>query len=338
MVADAGRPFPAWAQGLAVLFSMKPIIDDLQHGNVNLFILFLVTGSLAAYRRGRDGLAGVVLGLAIACKVTPALFVPYFVWKRSWRALAGCALGLTLFLWPGFVPALRLGWDGNQRQLASWYRDMVRPFVLEGKVTSEHNNQSLPGLVARLATHSPSFVAYPDNVWTPARYDNLLDLRPAQARWLVKGCVALFALLIVWSCRTPTLPRGGWRLAAEFSLVLLGMLLFSERTWKHHCVTLALPFAVLCYYLGACRPGPALRAYLIASLASVAALLLTTSFQAGEGGRHSAQFGTFAKQAQVYGAYVWAYLVLAAALVVLLRSPSPASAVPEDGLSSAETP
>jgi hypothetical protein len=50
---------------------------------------------------------------------------------------------------------------------------------------------------------------------------------------------------------------------------------------------------------------------------------LATSFQAGEGGRHPAQFGTFAKQAQVYGAYVWAYLVLAAALVVLLRSPHP---------------
>jgi hypothetical protein len=327
MVADAGRPFPAKAQALAVLLSLKPIIDDLQHGNVNLFILFLVVASLAAYHRRRDLLAGLVLGLAIACKVTPALFVPYFVWKRSWRALAGCALGLALFLWPGFVPALRLGWGANQQQLASWYRDMVRPFVIEGKVTSEHNNQSLPGLVARLATHSPSFVTYPDNVWTPARYDNRLELSPAQGRWLVKGCMGLFALLLVWSCRTPTAPRGGWRLAAEFSLVLLGMLLFSERTWKHHCVTLTLPFAVLCYYLAVCRPGPALRAYLIASLAVVVALLFsTTGFQGAEGGRHPAQYGTFAKQAQVYGAYVWAYLVLSAALVVLLRTPSPAPA------------
>jgi hypothetical protein len=340
MVAEAGHPFPAWAQGLSVLLSLKPIIDDLQHGNVNLFILFLVVGSLTAYRRGRDGLAGVVLGLAIACKVTPALFVPYFAWKHSWRALAGCAVGLALFLWPGFVPALRLGWDGNQRQLASWYRDMVRPFVLEGKVTSEHNNQSLPGLVARLATHSPSFVTYPDNVWTPARYDNLLDLSPAQARWLVKGCMALFALLVVWSCRTPTAPRGGWRLAAEFSLVLLGMLLFSERTWKHHCVTLALPFAVLCYYLAACHPGQALRAYLVASLAVVAVLLFTTATgtQAAEGGRHPAQFGTFAKQAQVHGAYVWANLVLVAALVVLLRSPSAVPVTVDDAFSAGVTP
>ena len=46
-----------------------------------------------------------------------------------------------------------------------------------------------------------------------------------------------------------------WRLAAEFSLVIIGMLLFSERTWKHHCVTLLLPFAVLAYYLASVPAG-----------------------------------------------------------------------------------
>ena len=45
------------------------------------------------FRRGRDGPAGVLLALAIACKVTPALFVPYFLWKRAWKVLAGCAVG-----------------------------------------------------------------------------------------------------------------------------------------------------------------------------------------------------------------------------------------------------
>src|SRR5262249_19005280 len=160
---------------------------DLEHGNVNLFILFLVAASLAAYRVRRDLLAGVVLGLAIACKVTPALFVPYFVWKRAWRAVAGCVLGLWLFLWPGLVPAVGLGWDHNQRQLASWYRGMVHPFLVEGKVTSEHHNQSLPGLISRLATPSPSFSTYIDNVYTPTHHDNLLELSPGQARGLVKG-------------------------------------------------------------------------------------------------------------------------------------------------------
>jgi hypothetical protein len=295
-----------------VVLSLRPIIGDLQHGNVNLLILFLVVAALTIYRRGRDFSAGIVLGLAIACKVTPALFVPYFLWKRAWRMAAGCVAGLALFLWPGLVPSLCLGFEDNQRQLASWYYEMVHPFVVEGKITSEHNNQSLPGLVARLATHSPSWVTYPDNVWTPKEYHNLLDLDPRQARWLIKGCMGLFALAVVWCCRAPASPRYGWRLGAEVGLVLLGMLLFSERTWKHHCVTLLVPFAVLCYHLAVCRPGRGLRGYLIGSLAAVVVLMATTST--------GLLSENFAKEAQVYGAYVLAYLVLAAALVAVLRT------------------
>jgi hypothetical protein len=321
LAADAGRPFPPWAQALTVLLSLRPIMGDLTHGNVNLFILFLVVAALTAYRRGRDLLAGVVLALAASCKVTPALFLLYFLWKREWRVLAGAALGLALFLWPGPVPSMYLGFRENQQQLVSWYREMVFPYVVEGKVTSEYANQSLPGAVYRLATSSPSVVTYPDNVYTPAQYDNVLALTRGQARWVVKGCLALFALLAAAACRTPTPPRQGWRLAAEFSLVVLGMLLFSERTWKHHCVTLVLPFAGLCYYLAACRPAPALRRGLVAALVAAVALMTTTSNLFGE---------AFGRRAQIYGAYVGAYLVLAAALAVLLlrreRTAAPAAA------------
>jgi hypothetical protein len=200
---------------------------------------------------------------------------------------------------------------------------MVHPYVVEGKVTSEHHNQSLPGLVARLATHSPSFSTYVNNEYTPTHYDNWLDLPPASARWLVKGCMGLFALMIVWVCRTPTIEREGWRLGAEFSIVLLGMLLFSERTWKHHCVTLVVPFAVICYYLATAAPSRGLRAYLIGSLAATMALMATTSNTASDGAAHHDHlYQLFAKQAQVYGAFVVAYFVLLAALIVILRRPA----------------
>ncbi len=89
LVESDGSPFPAWAKVLVVLFSLKPIIDDLTHGNVNLFILFLMMAALTAYRQRRDLLAGGVLALAIACKITPGLFIPYLLWKRSWRAWPG---------------------------------------------------------------------------------------------------------------------------------------------------------------------------------------------------------------------------------------------------------
>ena len=109
VVQKNGVFFPPWAMGLTVLLSLRPIMGDLQHANVNIFILFLVVASLAAYARGWDWSAGVVLGLAVACKVTPALFIPYFLWKREWKVLGGCAVGLLLFLYPGLLPAAVLG-------------------------------------------------------------------------------------------------------------------------------------------------------------------------------------------------------------------------------------
>jgi hypothetical protein len=321
LVEDAEHPFPTWARALTALLALKPVADDLGHGNVNLFILFLIVAALTAWRRRRDTLAGLLLGLAVACKVTPALFLPYLAWKRAWRALTGCAAGLVLFLWPGVVPALRLGHAANQQQLRSWYGVMVRPFLFEGQVTSEHKNQSLPGVVARLATHRASFHTYVGITYTPTRYDNFLDLSPEAGRAAVQGCMALFALLIVWACRTPAEPRHGWRLGAEFGLVLLGMLLFSERTWKHHAVVLVLPLAVVCHHLAACRPSARLRAFLVGCLTAVVLLLFSTGLGAGhEGpGDHAPVTLPFAKAAQVYGAYTLAFAVLVAALAVLLR-------------------
>jgi alpha-1,2-mannosyltransferase len=344
LVESPDKPFPVWAKGFTVVLSLRPILGDLTHGNVNIFILFLVVGSLTAFSRGRDFLAGILLALAIACKVTPALFVGYFLWKRSWRVLVGCGVGLALFFF--FVPALFLGWTHNLNSLKSWIEVMILPFLAGGVVTPEHNNQSLPGLVARLLTAAPSFSTYIGDQYIPLRYNNVADIGPAAAKWLVKGFMAGFALLVVWRCRAPISATGktkaearqGWPLAAEYALVVVGMLLFSERTWKHHCVTLLLPFAVVCYGIAT----QARRGWLIAAVVLATALMTTTSTGLyGENlGRTqdaaesismavgpaaliaATQSGfmtdSYAKLAQVYGAFVWAYFLLIGALAIQL--------------------
>jgi alpha-1,2-mannosyltransferase len=310
LVAEAGRPFPAWAQALTVLLSIRPIVGDLQHGNVNLFILFLVVAALTAFSRKRDFLAGLVLALAIACKLTPALFIPYFLWKRAWRCLAGCVVGVILFLCPGVVPGGLLGFEENQQQLTSWYREIVCPYLIDNKVDAKYSNQSLVGVVFRLTTHTPSFAKFnfDEDRWEPVAFANVVNLEPGQARWIVQACQVLFVSLVLWRCRAPLAARGGWRLSVEFGVVLIGMLLFSERTWKHHCVTLVLPFAVLCYYL-AVEGRRSKRNWIIAALVVTTLLLSTTSTELLE---------NFGRQAQVYGAYLGAFLILLTALAIIL--------------------
>lgn len=317
MVEDPERPFPAWAKALAVGLSLRPIMGDLSHGNVNLFIAFLVIGGLYFLHRGQQLLSGLWIALAIACKVTPALFIPYLVWKRAWKALIGVVIGLALFFWPGFLPALYVGWDHNLTLVQSWIDKMVTPFVIEGFVTPEHHNQSLPGLLHRLFTHSPSFSTYVGQVYTPLQYHNFTAWDPNVTRWIVKGVMGLFVLLIAWTCR-PTLQKGeqsNAQQAAEYSLVLIGMLLFSERTWKHHCVILLLPFAVFSYFLVLRWNERGWRFFIGGSLLLVMALITTTStsFLGKE----------YGKLAQVYGAYTWSFFVMLATLAVLLRWPDP---------------
>jgi hypothetical protein len=259
------HPFPPWAKALTVLVAFRPIYGDLMHGNVNIFILFLVMASLYAFSRGRDLLSGVLLALAIACKVTPTLFLVYFLWKRGWRVLAGSVLGLALFFFlvPSVVFAVQKGsavegWDQNWQALTSWFDGMIKPYLVEGVVTPEKENQSLPGVLTRLLTRSPSFSTWLEDTYVPLAYHNVADVAPGTVKRIVQACQVLFLVLMVLVCRAPIRAAGktalearrGWRLAAEFSLILVAMLLFSERTWKHHCVTLVLPFAVVCYGLG----------------------------------------------------------------------------------------
>lgn len=350
LVETPDRPLPEWAKFIAVAASINPVIGDLKHGNVNLFILFLVMATLYAFARGRDVLSGVFLALAIACKVTPALLVVYFGWKRAWRVLVGTAVGLVLFFLvvPSAVFAVQKGsvTDGvrhNWESLTAWVDGMIVPYLKHGEVTSERENQSLPGVLTRLLSHEPSFSKWVDGADRPLAYHNMADLDRTTIKRMVQAGQVLFLIGMVWLCRAPVRSvdrpavdvRRGWRLAAEYSLILVGMLVFSERTWKHHCVTLVLPFVVLSY--GAFAEGFSRRVRIVARaclFTAAAMVLLPTSLEAF-GDRTLADLGTVDPRAreilrlnpnsprelaQVGGAYLWGFAALLVGLVTMLVS------------------
>lgn len=311
LVEDPDRPFPDWAKALTALLSLKPIMGDLTHGNVNLVILFLCVAALYAFQRGRDGLAGVTLGLAIVCKVTPGLFIPYFLWKRAWKTLAGCIAGLVLFY--GLVPGLVFGQARNLELLGSWSNVMIKPFMSGEIAYSEYFNQSLPGLFARLLTDSPSDTEWIDNrIQVAVSHHNFATLSRGEFKGLLLGCMAIFGVLVMAVCRTPTTQRRGWRFAAEAGIILLGMLLFSERTWKHHCVSLCVPLAVIAYRLAWAEDRRSRR--LLATALGLTLLLMGSTSTLGI----NETWDSFARLSQVYGAYVGAFFVLVVTLAVSL--------------------
>jgi hypothetical protein len=293
-----GAAFPWWAEGGVLLFSARPILSDLHHGNINILILALIVGALAAWRKGYDVLAGLLLALAITYKVTPALFIPYFAWKRSWRTVFATGLGIGVFLLA--VPSVVLGPAFNGQCLAMWWHRILSPYITQDVMSVQEVNQSMIGVLSRLLTQGRE-----------GRYERLLDLNlaswsPSTVATLAKVLSFGFLALLLGLSRTRTDRRDDSRLLGEFSLVVLTMLIVSERSWKHHFVTLLLPYAYLVHRAYVAPASTRLRVILTATLWASVLLIFTTSSEVG---------GLFAqgighKIALYYGMFFWGAVVL----------------------------
>jgi len=305
-----GEPLPPFFQTAVLLLALRPILGDLHHGNINLLILFLLAAMFQAWRKGRDDLAGLTLGLAIAYKVTPALFVPYYMYKRSWRAVGWTFAGLFLFLL--VVPGAVIGPRFNALCFSTWCQRIVTPFIVEGNASPQEANQSMVGVMTRMLTDiQPGTDRY------DVRLDlNVASLSPDLVGLLVKAASLGIVGLLAFFCRTRSSDRRDVRYLGEVALVALAMLFLSERSWKHHFVTLVFPFTYLMSELFSPRTSPRARWGILAALGSSFLLMASTSSEFGglfAGGRGH-------EIAQGYGMFMWAAVVLFAAVAWRLRA------------------
>jgi len=320
IVRPPGKSFPPMFRSLVLILSLRPILGDLHHGNNNLLILFLVVAMYYAWRKGYDIGAGLLLGLATAYKVTPALFFLYFAYKRSWRTVGWGLLGLGIFLL--VVPSAVIGAQFNGECLGMWWHRMVTPFVVNGAASPQEMNQSFWGVLTRLLT---------DLTPGEGRYDTHLDLNltslpPRIVNYLIKAVTLGLLGLLAFLCRTKTTDRRDPRLLGEIALVVLTMLFVSERSWKHHYVTVLLPYSYLVSEFFSPRIGPRSRRLLVGSWALSFVLMAATSTEFGglfaEGQGHEI--------AQGYGSFLWAGVVLYAMVawrVWARRSETPPPAI-----------
>lgn len=300
MSLPRGAKFPWWAQGAVVLLSLRPIMGDLHHANNNLIILSLIVATLAAWRRGYDVLAGLFLALAITYKVTPGLFVLYFLYKRSWRTVVATLLGIGIFML--ILPSLVLGPQFNGQCLAAWYRRILSPYVENGEGSPQEVNQSMVGLVMRLLMEGKHVGEHGYLVQLRL---NLVNWSPRVVGLIVKGLSFGLLGLLAFFCRTRTDRRDDPRLMGEFALVVLTMLFASERTWKHHFVTVVLPYAFLVVRVAVLPSSPTRRAWITFALVLSAFLMACTSNDFGH------LFGKNGhKVAQFYGCFFLAGLCL----------------------------
>ncbi len=267
------RPIPTGVLIVAALFSIRPIISDIQHGNLNIFMMIWLTLAWTYYLRKADITAGLFLAAAIVTKITPALALVYFLYKKNWKLCAAALVCLAVFVL--LVPGLMLGFESNMVLLRTWFDMLVRPFAIDGYATLELPNQSLYGVILRLMDNT-DFIPIQHMPAEQMMNVGMEEMaRPQSRAWrLLRTAISLAVVAVLaWSCRRKHSARTDPIRLLEFSAVLIAMLLLSERTWKHHATTLPLVYLAL-WYAVACLPWTdKFRATLVAGLGAQLVLL-----------------------------------------------------------------
>jgi alpha-1,2-mannosyltransferase len=224
------------------------ILRDLTESGPNLFLGSLVWMGLLLYLGGRRVAAGLLIGFPIALKMTPAIFIPYFLLKREWKtAAAALATAVVLSASPGLFRPSPLFWQEMRTWTGNAWHEVT---TVDASTTilgqPEIRNLSLRQALARLLRHYPPghrlVVEHP-------LFIQFLGLPPRGAAWLVRWLMLAFIGLVAWRFRKRASEAGHpMVLPLELATVSALALLYSPITWKQHCVSLlpALFLLALC--------------------------------------------------------------------------------------------
>lgn len=307
---------PDWLAFLGVLAGIDFLIGDIQHGNTNSFVALAVIGHLWLFRKKHDVWAGAALALGICLKLTPALFLLYWVYQREWRVLGGTAAGLAFMM---LAPAVFIDWEFYALTTGTWLREIIYP-GLSGVWYPMHINQSLPAMIARYFTGGVSgnyYVSEPGSEigLTQNGWITVINMGPVAARWLLRALQAGIVLAAAWAVGYRKLPRDDGRRGLHYGMLCAMMLLLNQRSWDHHATYLILADMALVYSITYGRISPRLR--FISRVALVASVVLLNLLA---GDILKAIFGeTGADRVAAYGTTFWHFLVIWLLCLILAR-------------------
>ncbi|TQM37237.1 glycosyltransferase family 87 protein [Pseudonocardia cypriaca] len=90
-------------------FGLEPVLQTIEFGQINLVLMALVALDCLVPRTKWP--RGMLIGIAAAIKLTPAVFVLFFLLRRDYRAAATAAVSGTVATVIGFVVAPAQSWE-----------------------------------------------------------------------------------------------------------------------------------------------------------------------------------------------------------------------------------
>ncbi len=215
--------------------TLQFILNDLDDGGPHLMLLGILTGGIYAIWVGRERLGSVLVGLGIVLKITPALFVLLFLWKRQWR-LAFYTVVATVF-WI-VLPILYMGPTSWWAHHTEWVKNAALS-VLDRQVEGRQENELQKANLSLRHTMLRYLVTYPPTHrlrQVDQSYKPVLDLPLPVANAIVGVVTASLLGLFAWSSRRAFQGPGDPAWARDCAGTLLLALFFSPITWDQHLV------------------------------------------------------------------------------------------------------
>ena len=242
-----GGPPPWVAYLLIGLFSARFLISPLEYQSHDLIVYFLVMLAMWAWVSKAQAPGGVAAGAAAACKATPLLFLPVFLWQGRLRAalvMTVVVVGATL------LPDLVVRNPDGKPWVASWHEKFISHVDAASAPEAEGAwrrwnmlNQSLSGTLYRLCTPVEE-ERQSESCWN-------VCLVPVEGRAFQRLAIGLklgiLAALwwITWPSRLKDMAPDGRSFCAlgQGAAILCAMLLLSPMSSKQHFCVLFAPLS-----------------------------------------------------------------------------------------------
>jgi len=223
------------------VLTLPYIVNNFELLQINTILFALVLWGLFLQANGREVEGGIVIGVAAVIKVMAIAFLPYFLYRKRWRAALWAAVAAVVFF---FSPAVFLGWAKFWKDVALW------PPALQASWGSGNPHQSVYSMWDRILGYGYMPFAVPGTFLLP-----ISGARSAKIAWEITCVIAAVAGVIAFRGT----PRADSRSAQiEWATVFVASTILSPLTRKHYLAVMLLPYALL--YAAWRSPGLDLRA------------------------------------------------------------------------------
>jgi hypothetical protein len=228
---------------LTFLVMAKFLGREIELGQVNIFIFFLLIMMVKAAVEKNDMKSGLFWGISLLFKPYALVFFPYFVLKKRFRLMAS---GLGTILVGFIVPVIFYGFSGSLVVIKEWY--------------------------STLSKSTPSLIDHYDNSSIHAFF---LKNLPVEQRDVAIICIAGAALVIgvafLWMMFQGNKKNLKEPEILEFSFLLILIPLFSPLAWYYNYLYSILTVVLLLNLIG--KFPPVLKYVLIIDLLAIGASL-----------------------------------------------------------------